>query len=350
MIQVSAEELTKISQFIAGCNDMINGKFLLADIKITKMLNMLAGSQELYNYIKECMIDYDFSREYHRAEVKNRMNGGVFAVPATPNSLVAFVFCLFVECDAKRIDFYNFIKENFASESKNDSYKLFAETLLVPFAKAISSHFMLDGQDNGEAQNLENSIKKDLMSEPMFDAQNTAYNQNYFANSNNQNVQNSYNSFDNNNAYYQQNNNIQNVGVEQQNDIINQQDNTWQNEVYQQDFDVNNVQNYSDIHSQKNENISEISQQFNINKSDKIWHEICAICDNVISSVYTEKRLKDYLKEELIYILKTIKYSVKYKDIKIVSALVTAFDELSRKFRSIQFVFGELKNKIEELY
>ena len=110
MINVSNEELTKIAQFIASCNDMINGKFILADIKITKILNMIANSTELYNYVKECLIDYDFSREYHRAEVKNRLNNGVFTVPNMPNTLVAFVFCLLVECDAKRIDFYNFIQ------------------------------------------------------------------------------------------------------------------------------------------------------------------------------------------------------------------------------------------------
>ncbi|MGN1221601.1 MAG: hypothetical protein ACI4TT_00020, partial [Christensenellales bacterium] len=81
-----------------------------------------------------------------------------------------------------------------------------------------------------------------------------------------------------------------------------------------------------------------------------VWEDIKNICDNVISCVYTERKLKEYLKEELIYILKTIKYSTKYKDAKIVSALVTAFDEMSKKFRSIQFAFDELKNKIEELY
>src|SRR5574344_432748 len=105
MIKISNEELSKISQFVDSCDDMINGKFILADVKITKILNMIAGSEELYRYISECMTGFDFSREFHRAELKNNLNGGEFITPSDPQKLVAFVFCLLVECDAKRIDF-----------------------------------------------------------------------------------------------------------------------------------------------------------------------------------------------------------------------------------------------------
>ena len=83
---------------------------------------------------------------------------------------------------------------------------------------------------------------------------------------------------------------------------------------------------------------------------NKVWKDICDICSNIEGAVYTERKLKDYLKEELLYILNTIKYATKYEDLRLVSAFATAFDELSKKFRSIQFVFGELKNKLQELY
>ena len=169
MIQVSAQELSKISQFIAGCNDMANGKFILADIKITKLLNMIANSQELYGFIKECLTDYDFSREFHRAEIKNRLNNGAFAVPSSPNLLVAFVFCLLVECDAKRIDFYNFINENFPSASKSESYKKFSENLILPFSKIISSHFMFEEDNSSQISELTQSLKNDLQQEPIFE-------------------------------------------------------------------------------------------------------------------------------------------------------------------------------------
>ena len=305
MLQVSNEELSKISQFIAGCNDMINGKFILADIKISKILNMIAQSSELYNFVKDCIFDFDFSKEFHRAEVKNRLNNGSFATPSAPNTLVAFVFCLLVECDAKRIDFYNFINENFPASSKTESYQLFANNLLVPFRDTISVHFNFEDNSQEKLSSMTQSYKQDLQIEPIFDSYQNPQNQNY--------------QYDNQNIYSETSN---------------------QSAV---------IQNYTEQYS----NQYNTQPQFEMPKEQSpndVWEEIKHICDNIISSVYTERKLKEYLKEELIYILKTIKYSTKYKDVKIISALVTAFDEMSKKYRSIQFVFDELKNKLETLY
>ena len=315
MIKVSNEELSKIAQFIASCDDMINGKFILADVKITKVLNMIAGSEELYRYISECMVGFDFTKEYHRAEVKNGLNGGLFAVPSDPNKLVAFVFCVLVECDAKRLDFYNFINDNFGTNGKSEAYKNFSSQLLVPFKEIISSHFGLGGVSNQTLEEITNTYREELKNEPIF--------QDQFGQTNYDNA-------------------------------------SWQN----QDYIVSNEQfegvpmpneQYINMPEQLNQYQNayvglEPNPKTEEPKENSVWKDICDICENVESAVYAERHLKEYLKEELLYILKTIKYSTKYQDVKIISALVTAFDELTKKFRSIQFVFGELKNKLEKLY
>lgn len=332
MIQVSNEELSKISQFLASCDDMINGKFILADVKITKILNMIAGSEELYRYISECMTGFDFVREYHRAEVKNGLNGGVFAAPQEPKKLVAFVFCLLVECDAKRMDFYTFINENFRLASRTDAYQNFASNLLVPFKDIIAMHFGLDGANVQKVEMITETYRNDLAQNPVFE--NDANHTNF-------------DSVELQNNYQYDDNGAQN-GYEQ-------------NELYNQSNEQHFMQNNEDVSALHAQNVNQTNEydapvsnfqsamQESIKKND-VWADICEICSNVESSVYAERHIKDYLREELLYILKTIKYSTKYKDVKIISALVTAFDELTKKFRSVQFVFGELKNKIEQLY
>lgn len=310
MIQVSNEELSKISQFLASCDSMANGKFILADVKITKILNMIAGSEELYRYISECMTGFDFVREYHRAEVKNGLNGGVFAVPQEPKKLVAFVFCLLVECDAKRLDFYSFINENFKIASSTDAYQNFANNLLVPFKEIIAMHFGLDASSTEMINQITESYKADLAQNPIFEEENASYDDSF-------------------KGYDQQ------VSANQTTlfDNLSNPNNLYGN-ADEQEAPVSNFQS---------------AMQESIKKND-VWADIADICAYVESSVYAERHIKDYLKEELLYILKTIKYSTKYRDVKIISALITAFDELSKKFRSIQFVFGELKNKIQQLY
>lgn len=315
MIQVSNEELSKISQFIASCDSMANGKFILADVKITKILNMIAGSEELYRYISECMTGFDFVREYHRAEVKNGLNGGVFAVPQEPKKLVAFVFCLLVECDAKRLDFYSFINENFKIASSTDAYQNFANNLLVPFKDIIALHFGLDSSSEEMINEITESYKADLAQNPVFEQSNQG-----------------------------------NVNFES--DVFKGYD---QQVSKNQTTLFDGLSSQNSLNTENNQNVEapvsnfQSAMQESIKKND-VWADIAEICSNVESSVYAERHIKDYLKEELLYILKTIKYSTKYRDVKIVSALITAFDELSKKFRSIQFVFGELKNKIQQLY
>ena len=248
MLQVSNEELSKIAQFSASVDDMINGKFLLADVKITKVLNMIAESQELYRYISECMAGFDFSKEFHRAEVKNSLNGGSFNPPSDPEKLVAFVFCLLVECDSKRRDFYTFIGENFAGETRADSYKNFSNVLLVPFKETITARFGLGGASAKEIEDLTNNYREDLKEAPVFEEQN---NRTIF------------------------------------------------------DEEMSGLENWKE-HNEHDVNAGQKSSRYEeLSKSDD-WSDIVEICTNVESAVYAERHLKEYLKEELLYIIKII--------------------------------------------
>jgi len=141
MQNVTNDDLIKISEFINSVEGLINGKFILADIKISNLLNMIASNQALYNYIKQCLIDFSFEKELSRADVKNRFNNGEFKLPSEKEKVVAFVFCLLVECDAKRMDFYGFINENFKSTNNTSEYVNFSKTVLIPFKNIIIDYF-----------------------------------------------------------------------------------------------------------------------------------------------------------------------------------------------------------------
>ncbi len=142
MQKVTNDDLVKVSEFISSVDGLINGKFILADIKISNILKMIASNQALYGYIKNCLIDFSFDKELSRAEVKNRFNNGEFKLPMEKSKVVAFVFCLLVECDAKRMDFYGFINSNFKSDNNGSEYANFARTILVPFKEIIIDEFL----------------------------------------------------------------------------------------------------------------------------------------------------------------------------------------------------------------
>ena len=159
MRSITNDDLIKISEFINSVEGLINGKFILADIKISNLLNMIATNTALYNYIKKCLIEFSFEKELSRAEVKNRFYNGEFKLPPEREKIVAFVFCLLVECDAKRMDFFGFINENFQATKNMSEYSNFAQSVLVPFKDIIIEHFYNENEE--KEQNIEENIQNE---------------------------------------------------------------------------------------------------------------------------------------------------------------------------------------------
>jgi hypothetical protein len=148
---IEVQELTKIADFISSINNLIHGKFILADVKINEVLNKVNESAELYHFIQEKLINFSFEKELRKSEIKNRFNGGVFKLPTGEREATALSFCLLVEFDAKRIDFYDFIKENFPTLDNKGDYKAFAEVVLMPLRDAVAKYFGLSKENNEEA-------------------------------------------------------------------------------------------------------------------------------------------------------------------------------------------------------
>ncbi len=259
MKQVSTDELTKISAFIASCNDMINGKFILADIKILKILKMISASEELYRYITSCLVDFDFTKELHRAEVKNRFNGGDFVLPEDPAKVVAMVFNLLVEFNTKRLDFYAFIRNNFSTVTEGTEYKNFSKKVLVPFRDIVAKEFGLSieiqSEPNTETVEID-KVEKELSAE---------------------------------------------VKVEEK-------------------------------------------------KEPTIWEKLNVSTNTLIDAVKNERKIKSDLKEELLYLLNTIKHSLQYEDMHITNALFSSVNLLTKKFRSVKFLLTEIEQNLIEYY
>lgn len=138
MNDISKDETQKLKNFIVACNEMIDGKFILSDIKIAKILKAIAGSILLYNLFTKSLVDFNFELEMRNAKTSNRVNGGYFKMPNEHKKIIALVFCLLLEVDNKKIKLQQFITDNFySSEGYNISYSNFSMVMLVPFKNAV---------------------------------------------------------------------------------------------------------------------------------------------------------------------------------------------------------------------
>jgi len=139
------ENKESVVNFINACNELVDGKFILADIKISKILRTISESNDIYNLIAESMINYDFDKEFNKAVVKDSAGLEKFQLPEEAEKIIPLVFCLLVEIDSKRINFNDFIKAQFPlANNQNEEYLAFAKNIVIPFRDAIANFFNID--------------------------------------------------------------------------------------------------------------------------------------------------------------------------------------------------------------
>ena len=150
-----------LKPFFEACNDFIEGKFILVDIKISNILRTISKNSTLYDLIAECMINYDFDSNF--LEAKRGENNKKFTLPDKDYKIIPFVFCLLVEIDSKKIVFEDFLKEQFPdAQTKNDEYDAFGKNVIIPFKNSIARVFDIDISDENENKDAQQTIKGDI--------------------------------------------------------------------------------------------------------------------------------------------------------------------------------------------
>ena len=132
------DDKQKIKDFVDACNDMIEGRFILSDTKVSNILKCVVKSEILYNLYSTCMKNFKFSTVLQDCSASNPNNAGHFVMPADAKSIVALVTCLLLEVDKQSINLQKFVTENFYNaDGYNISYNNFALTILVPYRDAV---------------------------------------------------------------------------------------------------------------------------------------------------------------------------------------------------------------------
>ena len=158
---ITEEEKTKIVEFFNAVDEMIEGRFILSDTKVSNILKAVVKSEVLYNLYSKCMQNFKFASMLDRCKSDNPSNGGYFAMPDEEKDIVAFVTCFLLEVDKKNINLQTFITDNFYSnDGYNISYNNFAITVLIAYKSSVQNLLGIDEQGNTieSEEVLENQI------------------------------------------------------------------------------------------------------------------------------------------------------------------------------------------------
>ena len=160
---ITEDEKRNIVDFYKACDDMIEGRFILSDTKVSNILKAVVKSEILYDLYSSCMKDFKFDEVLARSVADNVSNGGYFTMSDDNKEIVAFVTCLLLEVDKQKINLQNFVTENFFSaDGYNISYNNFALTVLVVYKNAVKQLIGIDEQ--GEVIGDDNILLNDQVS------------------------------------------------------------------------------------------------------------------------------------------------------------------------------------------
>lgn len=149
-------EKENIEKFLLSCQELIDCKYLVAEYKLQKMLQQLAGTQEICDLVGECLEQFNRDREFSKAFIQDGHGEFMFVLPEEEYKIIALVFCTLVDIDAKKIDFIDFVKRFFGREE--NPFKSFIDNMIVPFRDLIAEAF-------GYTSNQEDSATDDKISE-----------------------------------------------------------------------------------------------------------------------------------------------------------------------------------------
>ena len=133
----------ELDLFLEKSDDFIGGSYILADIKIVGLLKAIASSDTLIAIFKNCLTDFDYEQAQKKYLVKSKYlpdEKGEFLLPPNSRELLAFVFNILVDIDAKRIDFGAFINKYFYEDgSYSSGYASFINSMIKPFRAAVKT-------------------------------------------------------------------------------------------------------------------------------------------------------------------------------------------------------------------
>lgn len=146
-----------LSAFSRACDETINAKFILAEQKISHLLQTIASYPLLVDFFKSALAGYNRNAEFSRA--KNKVGSrSKLSLPVSKTKLVAFVFCLLLELDTGKRGLKEFLDEFFFSANPKEQWDGFARTVLAPF-KSVTEYLFVNGDDGTDGEPIDSAIK-----------------------------------------------------------------------------------------------------------------------------------------------------------------------------------------------
>lgn len=126
-----------LRQFNKACEDLVMGKYILANIKIKALINSINSSEKLTQIVSKSLDGFDFGMCF-----KESVTSDGLVLPGDDLSKIAYCFNVLYNLDEGTITFIDFLSKYFISNRSNgEEFKLFIATIIQPFKQAINNEY-----------------------------------------------------------------------------------------------------------------------------------------------------------------------------------------------------------------
>lgn len=136
-------------QVLAACDELINAKVILAETKVSILLQKIAESKKAYSLLDDVLKGFDFNYEFTLAKRRNAVGAYTLVLPSDDRRLAALVFCLLLEFDTTSCDLQSFLDVYYYGDTPANEFAMFVRDMIVPFKQAISSLYYDGGVLSG---------------------------------------------------------------------------------------------------------------------------------------------------------------------------------------------------------
>jgi hypothetical protein len=139
-----------IEKFENACSDMAHSRYILAESKISALLQTVAGDISLYELFKSVMTDFDFSFELNKSKIPDGYNTHKIVLPHSKRKVAAYVFSLLYAFDTHAMSLKDFLHEFFyTAAGANAEYEQFVRQIIVPFKNSVVD--IINGDEDRES-------------------------------------------------------------------------------------------------------------------------------------------------------------------------------------------------------
>ena len=136
-------------QVLAACDELINAKVILAETKVSVLLQKIAESKKAYSLLDDVLKGFDFNYEFTLAKRRNAVGAYTLVLPSDDRRLAALVFCFLLEFDTTSCDLQSFLDVYYYGDTPANELAMFVRDMIVPFKQAISSLYYDGGVLSG---------------------------------------------------------------------------------------------------------------------------------------------------------------------------------------------------------